>query len=61
MIVSTQKDGEDIHTWGGSICRRVLDNYVEGYKGSKTMSYTDHGLVGMTSTCFWVDSTRDTT
>jgi hypothetical protein len=28
---SNQEDGDDIQTWGGSLCRRVLDHYVEGF------------------------------
>jgi hypothetical protein len=34
-----QEDGEDIHTWGGSICRSMLDHYVEVFIGLATISY----------------------
>jgi hypothetical protein len=56
-----QEDGEDIQTWGGSICHKVLDHYAEGFIGSTTVSDRDQELVGTTSTGFWVDSTRETT
>jgi hypothetical protein len=40
---------------------QVLDHYAKGFKGSTTVSYKDQEFVGMTSTGFWVDSTRETT
>jgi hypothetical protein len=56
-----QEDGEDIQTWGGSICCIMRDHYAEGFRGSTIISYRDREFVGMTSTSFWVNSTRETT
>jgi hypothetical protein len=44
-----QEDGEDIQTWGGSICCRMLDHYSEGFRRSTTVPYKDEEFIGMTS------------
>jgi hypothetical protein len=56
-----QEDGEDLQACRGSICCRVLDHYVEGFKGSTTISYRDQELVGSSINRFFVCSTRETT
>jgi hypothetical protein len=45
----SQEDGEDIQTWGGSICHRMLDHYSEGFRRSKTIPHRDQEFIGMTS------------
>jgi hypothetical protein len=52
---------ERIFRHGEVTYARVLDHYVEGFRGSAIVSYRDQEFVGTTSTGFWVDSTRETT
>jgi hypothetical protein len=46
----SQEDGEDIQTWGGSICCRILDHYSEGFKRLTTIPHRDQEFIGTTST-----------
>jgi hypothetical protein len=44
-----QEDGENIQTWGGSICHRMLDHYSEGFERLTTIPYRDQEFIGTTS------------
>jgi hypothetical protein len=46
---------------GGSICCGVLDHFAEGFRGSVAVLDRDKELVGMASTRFWFNSTREAT
>jgi hypothetical protein len=46
----SQEDGEDIQTWGGSICHIMLDHYSKGFRRSTTVPYRDQEFIGTTST-----------
>jgi hypothetical protein len=48
VVLRVMSKGEDIYTWGGSICRRMLDHYLEGFGRSTTIPYKDQEFIGTT-------------